>query len=341
LLAAVEANGGALRELRVGARADTAQTLDSQCVQRLLEAAPQLTACHADVLGGSSVASARRMLNNEPPFQLLHLHAVCVDFEDADEREFETSVFALAVDVATSASLQRVVLCNAPLQAVDALDAVVEAALARGLASVRFVSCGLRPAGVPALARLLASGTLASLAIHQDDLLLDRPSAALLGAALRANTTLTSFSLRGAAVWRLWIHDAATAAVLGALTGHCSVRAIQFSVDNVLAVGPAALGAALGALVAANAPALTELDVSSSYLGDEGLGPLLAALPGNTHLRELNVALNAVGDAFARDVLLPAVRANASLRRFTARLQARWAAENAFTREAEALAAAR
>jgi hypothetical protein len=73
-------------------------------------------------------------------------------------------------------------------------------------------------------------------------------------------------------------------------------------------------GAALGALLAANAPALRELDVSCCHLGDAGMGPLLQALPRNTHLRELTCGSNDMSDAFARDVLLPAVRANGSLR---------------------------
>ncbi len=74
------------------------------------------------------------------------------------------------------------------------------------------------------------------------------------------------------------------------------------------------VGAALGALLAANAPALTVLHVGYCILTDAGMAPLLEALPRNTHLRELNIAGNYISEAFARDVLLPAVRANASLR---------------------------
>jgi hypothetical protein len=66
--------------------------------------------------------------------------------------------------------------------------------------------------------------------------------------------------------------------------------------------------------VAANAHALTELDVAHNRLGDEGLRPLFEALPLNTHLRTLDVSWNDMNAAFAHDVLLPAVRANTSLR---------------------------
>jgi hypothetical protein len=86
---------------------------------------------------------------------------------------------------------------------------------------------------------------------------------------------------------------------------------------SVPAEHQAAAGAALGALVAANAPALHELDVSWSELADAGLGPLVDALPRNTHLRTLNLSDGdgqGMSEAFVRDRLLPAVRANSSLR---------------------------
>jgi Ran GTPase-activating protein (RanGAP) involved in mRNA processing and transport len=76
-------------------------------------------------------------------------------------------------------------------------------------------------------------------------------------------------------------------------------------------------GTSLGALVAANAPALTMLNVSSCALGDEGLGPLVDALAANTHLQTLNCSGNGMSKAFAFDRLLPAVRANTSLRSLT------------------------
>ncbi len=78
------------------------------------------------------------------------------------------------------------------------------------------------------------------------------------------------------------------------------------------------MGQALGALVAADAPALTELDVSNGCLGDAGMGPLIDALPLNTHLRTLIIVYACITEAFTAQRLLPAVRANASLRELTA-----------------------
>lgn len=84
------------------------------------------------------------------------------------------------------------------------------------------------------------------------------------------------------------------------------------------------MGASLGALVAAHATALTSLDVGGqanhqqASLGEAGLRALVLALPSNTHLRRLDISHNGLGDGFARDVLLPAVRANSSLRELKA-----------------------
>jgi hypothetical protein len=132
----------------------------------------------------------------------------------------------------------------------------------------------------------------------------------MLADALRGNSTLTSLTLSsivGAT------HVASVAAVFGALTGHASLRTLCLRNSHMGAAKRAALNAALGALVAANAPALTELDVSDCYLGDDGLRALFTALPRNTHLRKLACATHIVSGPFARDVLLPSVRANTSL----------------------------
>jgi hypothetical protein len=336
LLDVLRANGGALRELCVGARAFTPQTLDTDRVERLLQAAPQLTACHADVLNDSRVVDARRMLRNEPPFQPLRLHALRINLQGGEPDEDEALfVHLVAADMAAHASLRRVQLHAAALDAPAALDAVVNAALARQMHSLSFWGCRLSPASAPALVRLLGGGALTTLFISQRGRqLLDSPSAALLGAALRANTTFTSLSLHDVDLW----HDAVDVAVLlGALTGHASLHTLSLSFNRVDPAQAAAAGAALGAIVAANAPALTELDASWSYLNDAALRPLLDVLPSNTHLRTLNVSRSDVSAAFARDVLLPAVRANTSLRT----LRASRNTDDESVLQAEALVAAR
>ncbi len=67
--------------------------------------------------------------------------------------------------------------------------------------------------------------------------------------------------------------------------------------------------------MAANAPALATLRLPRLPLSVAALGPLCDALPRNTHLRELHFAfLDDAADASAAPQLLPAVRANTSLR---------------------------
>jgi hypothetical protein len=124
---------------------------------------------------------------------------------------------------------------------------------------------------------------------------------------------LSSLSVNSSLLFRV---PAAAAALLAALTGHPRLATLHLSGNRVSSDAQrAAAGAALGALLAANAPALTDLDVSSCNLGDEGLGPLFEALPRNTHLRVLEADGNAPTRAFLRGRVLPALRANASLRK--------------------------
>jgi hypothetical protein len=91
-------------------------------------------------------------------------------------------------------------------------------------------------------------------------------------------------------------------------------RACQRDVGTHVSVA----GAALSALITANAPALHEVNVLRCALGDAGLGPLVDALPANTHLRTLDVSDNDKSEAFSLQRLLPAVRANSGLRELSA-----------------------
>jgi hypothetical protein len=75
-------------------------------------------------------------------------------------------VLALAADLAAHAWLSGVWLYGAPLNNATALDAVVDAALARRLSFVKLTACYLPPASAPALARLLGGNTLAALNVY-------------------------------------------------------------------------------------------------------------------------------------------------------------------------------
>jgi hypothetical protein len=303
LMDVVAANAGALRELHACSDKPYRGVVANQ-VEALCDAAPLLRTFTTDVYGTSDmgVQAVRRALRNEAPFGALRVGRLGVYLDDEDE----AGVIAFAADVAAHTWLTGLKLREALLNTPAALDAVVDAA--RRLQLVTLYDCHLSPASVPALARLLSHDALTELELCWVDVqLLDVPAAAVLAAALRANATLTSLALNNACVFD---DPAAGAELLGALTGHASLQVLSVLDNHVQAAGQAAAGAALGALVAANAPSLTHLNVSYCDLGDDGLRPLLEALPRNTYLRKLDCAFNFMSEAFMADVLLPAVRAN-------------------------------
>jgi hypothetical protein len=338
--AVAAANAATLQELRLTAPADA--FAEERCgirdSEELLRAAPQLRVLEADAF--CVAAHAHQVLRNEPPFGPLRVqHLEAYHGENAD------AIIALAADMAAHEWLAGVSLHDVPLGAPDALDAVVDAALERRLSAVTFRFCEISPASAPALSRLLAGNALAELCIMTDFryLLLDAPAAVLLANALRANTTLTSLSLVGG----LWNDDAAAAELLRALTAHPRLRLLDVSghrppyagFDGSQEADLPEAGAALSALLA-NAPALQTLDIGWCGLGDAQMGPVVEALRHNTHLTKLDCRANAMSEAFARNELLPAVRANTSLRELAAAAII-GADEGAAAREAEALVAAR
>jgi hypothetical protein len=182
----------------------------------------------------------------------------------------------------------------------------MELVLTCRLSRLELAACRLSPASAPALARLLGGGALTTLHIHAGGVhLLDEPAAVLLGAALRANTTLTSMTLFHA---RLWQVPAAGVALLNALTAHPSLCHLDLDWNPVGVAQQQRVGTAFGALIAANAPTLRNVRIFGSNLGDAGMGPVVDALQHNTHLRVLECSGHRASDAFVRDRLLPAVR---------------------------------
>ena len=194
--------------------------------------------------------------------------------------------------------------------------------------------CALLPAAAP-LVRALRDGALRTLILGTDvEALLDAASAAALGAALRTSETITSFGL-----YELQLAAPVFAALLAPLVGHRRLRVLKLR--RVRIVDGAAAGAALAALLDADAPALTKLQVQECSLGEAGLGAVLDALPRNSHLRELEISHNRVPAGFMRARLLPAVRANASLRTLLVSTHLEQADDAAAAQEALRIVAAR
>jgi hypothetical protein len=303
----VTANAATLRELRMCSGCTS--TVKPATVEALLQAAPALRELRADV-GCDNVADALRMLRNEPPFGTLRIEVLNVKF-DAPSRTLD-AMRELAAAAATHASLRTLSLGSAPLGNPLALNAVADALLAHGaLRCLELEKCSVDAPCAPALAHIAGSGSpLRTLIVKQlEPPLLDAQAAAVLGGALRGNHTLRALTFTGMALWAEHGGSLAAALLLNALVDHPSLLTLSFDM-NWQCDNTALVGAALSALVAANAPALRHLNVMGSGLDDAGLGPLFDALATNTHLCTLDVSYNEMSEALVRDRLLPALRAN-------------------------------
>jgi hypothetical protein len=314
----VTAHAATLRVLRVASTPDVTEAIGNPTRDALLmlaAVAPQLRELHTSVR--LSAGEALQLLRGEAPFEApaLRLHALVVLCHIQESVLPLTEALSApppeegaAIDRA--ASLTCLSLIMAPLEIPGALDAVVDVALARRLRAVTLAHANLSALAAPALVRLLRGPLTQLRIVNRGQALPDAEAAALLAAALRANDTLTHLSLQAS---DLWADPAVALALLAALTGHGSVRTLSLARNRAPRArdDPAAC-AALAALVSADAPALTALDVSDPDFGPDEAAPLFDALRVNSHLRRLTCIGN-LRDAFVRDVALPALRANTRL----------------------------
>ena len=311
LLKFVTDNAGALTELRA---CRNWWRLTAENVEALLGVAPLLRVCHADVQTTS--VEARRLLRNEPPFGRLRLHELCVT---APWPGGEADVVAVAADVKASASsLSELYLVNAPLNGgLRALDAVVDAALACRLTSVHIGTSPLSAASVPALVRLLSGSALNSLFLEDTGnapLLVRRgplSSAAGCGAAREQHAHRAGLVAGQHVARRRRRKDAASSA-----GGAPQRETLMVGWQHRARCGTRACGCVARSADCSKRASAAH-DVSVCALGDEGLGPLVDALPANTHLRDLRCRGNDMSDAFALQRLRPALLANTSLHKLT------------------------
>jgi hypothetical protein len=326
----LRAHGATLRVLRMcDARAQPWND-----VLLLLTASRALRECHVNLsCRGDYVAGLLGAGDETSCLRVHQLNVSCTDVATADE--FVANIMPA---LASHASLTRLALLRAPLNVTAALDAVVDAALARGMTFLSLCECGLRPESLPSLARLLRGNTaLTTLVIRGvdalGDLFRDEAQVQAFADALRSNATLSSLTLHRVGLWRFNLH---AQSLLDALTGHNSIAALHLS-DNLSYAGGATPCALIASLISANVPALTHLDVSGCYFTDGNTRPILMAAACSMRLRSLFASGNYMMDvAFMRDELLPAVRANSSLRMLQL-----GGSMTPHAREAEALVAAR
>jgi hypothetical protein len=303
------ANAESLRELRVGR---SSFSIPVPSLEALVRAAPNLQVLEAHPW--CAYSNVMSVMRSEPPFALLRLRGLSVGFAGPPALGGVDRVgpfAALLADATLQPTLRDLTISRADTQQPAVLDALVDQVLARRLHSLTFIESS-SPAAA-SLARLLRSDALVALRWKmgpESVPLFDAAGAALVADALRDNTTLERLYLLNSGLFR---DVPATAAILAGLVGHRSLRKLEILLSEEPISDPVAIGTALAAIVAADAPALRGLELHTLGLGDDGLAPIVNALPQNHHLLILDIGQNGMSEEFARNRLLSAVRANTSL----------------------------
>jgi hypothetical protein len=313
------ANAGSLRELHLHSIHPNWSDTTKATFGVVVKAAPLLQVLKVENVR-CLLKDALKMLRAEPPYAPLQMsRSLEVYFQD-ERGELDCGMnrfgrfapFAAALaDATLQPALSRLCVFAADVSPPAVMGALVDAVRVRQLRELA-LEYGMPPAAAQ-LVRLLAEGSLAVLEINQPyRQVFAAAGAALVADALRSNTTLTALHLRGV---HLCVDMDAAELVLGALVGHLSLRELWIIYEDTTDEDCIVFGAALAALIAADAPALQVLVCKRNELGDDGLAPIVGALALNRHLHTLDVGDNGMSEDFARERLLPAVRTNTTLRK--------------------------
>ena len=192
---------------------------------------------------------------------------------------------------------------------------MVDAALTRKLRELYLYRCTVPTAWAPSLARLIEGGHVETFELVDNNTteaapFFDSAAVAVLAPALRSNIRLTSLCLDEN---RIWADPTAAAALFSSLARHPNLKMLSVCYDAPPTAGAdEVVAAAFAELVTANS-ALGGLAMNHDQLNDACLAPLFDALPSATRLYLLHLKGNRLSEAFMRNRVLPAVRANTSL----------------------------
>ena len=281
-----------------------ADTTTLQLLLRLLNAAPRLEELHADV-ACDTAAQALMVLRNARPFGPLRVRRLCLrcelDPRVASALEAHASCTQLYLFLDAPCQTQLSLLCSAPL--------------ARQLRVLhlgnRFNKYqGLGRDNIRFLTHLLDNGALEELVLSgvRNDTVECVKAWDVLCKALRRCATLRRLTCT------YWLPTAHVATLITELRGHPRLECLRLQQIDLEHTG-----AALDALLAADAPALRELHLEDCRVYDDTMRPMLHGLARNTHVHTLAVWENldnppSFDEDFLRAVLLPALRAAKHLR---------------------------
>jgi len=246
LLAVLRANAASLLELRAWKPVDSeGETVTStEGVEELLSSAPRLRLLECDVsLCGEDARGTVPRLLHEPQFSPLRLQMLDIDAERA---RLPLALPELIAHAARHTDLRFLRLNYISLDNEPELDAVIELAILQ-LHRLDLYGCGLSPASLPALTRMLGSRSLVQLLIcNSDEAIFAGLDVPAFCAALR-DSRLRKVDL---CVMRLWESLEDGLAVISACTGHATLRELDFQYNSLDVPGSAVIEAALDAMKA-------------------------------------------------------------------------------------------
>ena len=276
-------------------------------VTRLCRSAPLRTLrCYV----GCGAANALPLLRCEAPCALLHIVKLWVHCFDNNEQVLDLA----AALPSHRGKIKALTVFQAPLRNGAVANALMHRVAEARVSDFFFTNCGLAPASLSCLTRLLEDGCLERMSIRDNwrALFEEGPDLTTFCHALRSSR-LQALELSRC---RLWRDPAAAGELLAALVGHPTLCELSLhynlDADNTADVRRAA-GEQLGSLITHNS-ALQKLNLAGNDLGEANLAPIFEALPRSSTLKELIFYGETISREFARDVILPAVRANTSLR---------------------------
>ena len=302
----VAENGESLRALTTPYSLE----LDAENVARLREAAPLCVLnCLVKCDGAEAVAMMRCEL-------------VCPYYLQVDSLDTQQQQTDFAAALASRTGMKELYLENGNLAGGAELEDLSRATIAAGVERVFFLICRLTPMALPALTLLLRPSALRSLSIYNDGVsLFTGPDLPAFCDALRSNSIPDQIILQKC---DLWADPADAGMVLAALAARTTPFSLGLDGNRVgeTQAQQFAAGTQLAQLITAGG--LEELNLNDCNLGEIGLVPIFKALSRATRLNTLWFNNEEMSREFARDVVLPAVRANTSLRRLDLRIVPRF-----------------